>query len=415
MGLGYLRRHLRPLATVGVVSVAGIGASTIFQALTGRALGPAAFGLLAAFLSIVNIAAIGGSALQNATAVATARALLETVPVPSSRTRRDGPLIEALTLGGIGAVLVIALAGPLSQRVGTSTLAIALAGLTVLPSFLFSVAEGRLQGAGRAHAVAGWSSASQVLRLVLAVVVLVVGLGAVAVLVAVLVAIVAAAVGATWHARRHFVRTGDAAFNRHSWVLIFLTLAFAWLTSIDVMLVRTYAPEHQSGMFAAAAVLAKLVLIVPTTLSLYLLPRFVHRRSDRDTMNFGVNVVLGTVGAVGLAGAGAFLVLGAPIVRLFFGAGYEESITLLPILGLAYVPWALAQGLLIRLTASVSRRALVVLVAAAVVQWAVARAVLPDLRAMGLTIGLLGLAVAGALFVLHLGRREQVPVVEEVA
>jgi len=398
MRLGYLRRHAAPLATVGAVSVVGILASTLFQALTGRGLGPAAFGLLAAFLSIVNIAAIGASALQNSVAVATARTLSGAPDAPAAPRRWDGAMVEGVALGGGGALVVAALAGPLSGRLGTSVMAV-----------LFSVAQGRLQGAGRATAVAGWSTASQVLRLVLAGVALLAGLGAVSILVAVLLAIGAAALAAAIQADRAGLRTSTSAFTRNSVVLIGLTLAFAWLTNIDVMLVRTGAPEHPAGMFAAAAVLAKLILIVPTTLSLYLLPRFVNRREDHGAMRFGVNVVLLTVLGTGLLGAGALAILGGFVIRLFFGSGYADAVGLLPALALAYVPWALSQGLLIRLTASRSRRALVVLLAASVAQWVLARQVLPDLRAMTLVIGVLGAIVAGVFYLLHHFSRAQSP------
>ncbi len=407
--LGYLRRHAAPLATVGVISVVGILASTLFQVITGRGLGPAAFGLLAAFLSIVNIAAIGASALQNSVAVQTARTLSGVTTVSDAPRRWDGALVEGVVLGGGGAVVVAALSGVLAGRLHTSLLAVLLAAATILPSFLLSVAQGRLQGAGRAGAVAGWSTGSQVLRLLLAGAALVAGFGAVSILVAVFAAIAAAAVAATHSADRAGLRLATSPFTANSLVLIGLTVAFAWLTNIDVMLVRTGAPEHPAGMFAAAAVLAKLILIVPTTLSLYLLPRFVNRRDDRGAMRFGVNVVLLTVLGVGLLGSASLWLLDTWVIRLFFGAGYEDATTVLPLLAVAYVPWALAQGLLIRLTASRSRRALAVLVVAAVAQWVLARRVLPDLRLMTLVIGGLGVAVAAVFYLLHHINRAELP------
>jgi O-antigen/teichoic acid export membrane protein len=425
--LGYLRRHAAPLMTVGAVSVLGIVATAAFHAVTGRGLGPAAFGLLAAFLSIVNIAAIGASALQNAVAVATAQtrrdeaadlALVDgpaepagAAPDPAApRTPRpprpaprhwDGALTEAFVLGGGGSAAVALLAPILATMLGTSRLAVYLAALTILPSFLFSVAQGRLQGVGRAVAVAGWSTTSQVLRVALAGGVLLVGLGAVSVLLAVLVAVVAVMALATWQVRGAHLRTRGTAFGRRTVVLILLTGSFAWLSNIDVVLVRAGTPEQAAGTYAAAAVLAKMILILPTTLSLYLLPRFVVRRGDSGTTRFGVNVVLLTVGGAGLAAAGAMTLLGGLLVGVFFGSGFDGAVGLLPALSLAYLPWALAQGLLIRLTAAESRHALVVLVVAAVAQWALARWVLPDLGAMIAVTGGLGVAVAVIFFVLH--------------
>ena len=416
MHLGYLRRHTGPLITVGAVSILGILASAIFQAVTGRGLGPEAFGLLAAFLSIVNIAAIGASALQSSVAVATARSLAEAGGHDASlRVRRgwDSASVEALVLGGTATLVVVLLAPVLADQLTTSTLAIYLAALTILPSFLFSVAQGRLQGVGRANAVAGWSTSSQVLRVLLAAGALAVGLGAVSVLVTVLVAITAVMFAASWQVRGFHLPTTTNAFSANSVVLIMLTLSFAWLTNIDVLLVRIGSAESHAGMFAAAAVLAKMILIVPTTLSVYLLPRFVNRQGDRRALRFGVNVILLTVLGSGLVAVLALALVGRFLIAIFFGPGYQEAAALLPWLSLAYLPWALASGLLIRLTAAVSHQALIVFVVAAVIQWILARSVLPDLGAMITVVGTLGVAVATLMFILHARHGRELEVVVE--
>jgi O-antigen/teichoic acid export membrane protein len=400
ISVGYLRRHAAPLITVGGLAGLGILSTSAFHVVTGRGLGPGAFGLLAAFLAIVNIAAIGASALQNSVAVVTADP--ETATTGAPLRRLDSATIEALVLGGVVTVAILVSAPLFADWLGTSSLAVYLAALTVIPSFLFSVALGRLQGAGRATAVSGYSTASQVFRLLMAVGVLAVGLGAVSVLFAVLIAIVAVAVAASWHTRRLHVRSSARAFSRKSTVLILLTLSFAWLTNIEIVLVRANTVEDVSGAFAAGAVLAKMILLVPTVLSLYLLPRFVNRKADGTTVRYGINIVLGTVLAAGLAAAAAVAVLGDLLVGLLFGAGYDLAADLLPWMAVAYLPWALAQGLLISLTASASRQALAVLVTAAVVQWIAASVLLPDIRAMIAGIGVIGLVTTAALFVLHL-------------
>jgi O-antigen/teichoic acid export membrane protein len=399
VSLGYLRRHAAPLLTVGGLAGLGILSTSAFHVVTGRALGPGAFGLLAAFLAVVNIASIGASALQNSVAVVTAEAVASDEP---SGRRLDSATIEALALGGTATIAILLASPILADWLGTSSLAVNLAALTVIPSFLLCVSLGRLQGIGRATAVSGYSTASQVLRLLLAVAVLAAGLGAVSVLFCVLMAIVAAAVAAGWQTRRLHVRSTARAFSRKTTVLILLTLTFAWLTNIEVVLVRANTVEDVSGAFAAGAVLAKMILLVPTVLSLYLLPRFVFRGSDRAAVRYGVNIVLATVLTSGLASAGVVVLFGDTLVRLLFGPGYDLSAQLLPWMAIAYLPWALAQGLLISLTARASRSALMVLVAAAVVQWIAASLLLPDVRAMIAAIGIIGVLTTATLFVLHL-------------
>ena len=400
MSLGYLRRHAWPLISVGGLAVLGIASTSGFHVVTGRGLGPAGFGLLAAFLAIVNIASIGASALQNSVAVVTAASLAAPAE-ERPRRRLDGATVEALVLGG-GIAGAIVLASPLlADALDTSRLAVNLAALTIVPSFLFCVALGRLQGMGEARLVSGYSTASQVLRLLLAVAALAAGLGAVSVVVAVLVAIVAVAALAGWQTRGLQVR-GSGAFSRKSTVLMLITLSFAWLTNIDVVLVRIHTVDDASGAFAAAAVVAKMGLLVPTVLSLYLLPRFVFRGADAGAVRFGVNIVLATVLASGLALAGVVALFGDLLVSILFGSGsgYAPAAALLPWMTVAYLPWALAQGLLINHTARASSRAVVVLVVAGVLQWAVATVLLPDLRATIVAIGIIGVLTAGALFAL---------------
>jgi O-antigen/teichoic acid export membrane protein len=401
MSLGYLRRHALPLVWVGGLAVLGIASTSAFHVVTGRGLGPGGFGLLAAFLAIVNIASIGASALQNSVAVVTADALT-TTPAARVRRRLDGATVEALVLGGgIAGALVVA-SPLLADALNTSRLAVNLAALTIVPSFLFCVALGRLQGAGRARLVSGYSTASQLLRLLLATAALAAGLGAVSIVLAVLVAIVLPAALATWQTRGLQV-AGTAAFSRKSTVLMLITLSFAWLTNIDVVLVRINTVDDVSGAFAAAAVLAKMGLLVPTVLSLYLLPRFVFRGADAGAVRFGVNIVLLTVLVSGLVLAGVVAVFGDLLVSILFGSGsgYGPAAALLPWMTVAYLPWAVAQGLLISHTARASSRAVVVLLVAGVLQWVAATVLLPDLRAMIVSIGVIGALAATALFVLH--------------
>lgn len=398
MSLGYLRRHAWPLISVGGLAVVGIASTSAFHVVTGRGLGPGGFGLLAAFLAIVNIASIGASALQNSVAVVTAAAVAAE-PQDRPRHRLQGATVEALVLGG-GFTGAVVLASPLlADALSTTQLAVNLAALTIVPSFLFCVALGRLQGTGRAGLVSGYSTASQVLRLLLAIAALAAGLGAVSVVLAVLVAIVAVAALASWQTRGLQV-AGGPAFSRKSTVLMLITLSFAWLTNIEVVLVRMYTADDVSGAFAAAAVLAKMGLLVPTVLSLYLLPRFVFRGADAGAVRFGVNIVLVTVLASGLALAGVVALFGDVLVSLLFGSGYGLAASLLPWMAVAYLPWALAQGLLISHTARASSRAVVVLVVAAVLQWVAATVLLPDVRAMIVAIGVIGALTAAALFVL---------------
>ncbi|MFF1878068.1 lipopolysaccharide biosynthesis protein [Leifsonia sp. NPDC058230] len=391
-------QHGRALAEIGAVTILGVLATTGFQIVTIRGLGPAEFGLLASFVAIINVASIGSAALRNSVAVVTAS---QTGPTGRHRWF-DGPMIEALVLGAIGTIGVLVLAPFLASSLGSSPATLILTAIAITPYFLFARAQGLLQGAGNSRAVVWWSTGAQLAQLVLAVLVLLAGFGAIGVLVVLVVCAIGGAVGASFEARKIAVQSATRPFTLQSTIVLALTIGLAWLTNADVVLVRAHAPEAVAGAFAAAAVLIKTTLIIPATLSLYLLPRFVNRRGDASMMRLGVNVVLGVTLASGLLMLAVVSIAGDLIVHILFGAGYSASVQYLPLFALTWIPWALAQAILIRITASASLVGVGVLVIAIVAQYVGALIVLPDVMAMMILNGCVGLFAFGAMYVVHL-------------
>lgn len=396
---GFAASHGRAILTIGAVSALGILASAGFQIVTIRGLGPLGFGLLASFLALVNIAAIGSSALRNSVAVATADA---GVPAPVVAPRRfDSSLVEALVLGGLSTVGILVVAPLLAASLGANLTALALTAAVVSPYFLFSRAQGLLQGRGDSRSVVWWSTGAQVAQLGFTIVALALGLGAIGVLVGLLLTAVLGTVGASYQSRNIITARTTRPFSRRSLVVLLITLSFAWLTSIDVVLVQLGTSDAVAGAFAAAAVLIKTTLIIPATLSLYLLPKFVGRKNDASMTRLGVNVTLAITFVSGLLMFGLVTVAGERIVAILFGAAYDASAELLPLMALMWIPWAMAQGLLIRLTASSSRGGLLILVAAIGVQWVGSTLLLPDLPAMIILNGAVGFLALAGLFAIH--------------
>ncbi|EYR64768.1 hypothetical protein N866_05160 [Actinotalea ferrariae CF5-4] len=394
----HLVRHGRALLGVGLVSGVGVAATAAFQFVAIRGLGPAEYAVLASALALLNVASIGSSALRNSVAVAVADAGAASATSARPR-RRDGSITEAWVLGAVCTV-GLAVAAPLASG-GLDVWVLALVALAVAPYFLFSRAQGLLQGGGRAKAVVLWSSGAQVAQLVLAAVVLLLGGGATVVLAALAFVAVAGAVGSSVQAARERLTTSARPFGRDTTVVMALTIVFAWLISMDVVLVRAGAEPVVAGGYAAAVVVVKSTLIVPATLSLYLLPRFVARRGDAAMSRTGTNVTVMIALAGGLAMVAVVALLGDLVVSVF-GGGYETVGEVLVPLALAWVPWAAIQALLIRVTATRSRTGLAVLLTAALVQWTGARMILPDLMGFIVFSGVLGTVIALALFIVHL-------------
>lgn len=398
-GLGvHVRSHGRALLAVGVASALGIVASFTFQLLSARFLSPADFGLLAAFFVIVNVAAIGSASLQSSVTVQTASAL--TAPEKDAQKARRWPL-DATLLGVGGAAVIAALAPWLATALSTTPLVILAAAVTVPMSFVFADAMGLLQGAAQVSKAVWWSTFSQIARVLFAVLAIAVGTGLGGIIGAVLAALVVAVVGGLWTARR-VPRPANGVFSEAGITIVVLTVAFAWLTSSDVIFLRAGAPEDLAGMYASVTVLVKTGFLLPATLSLYLLPRFVKHRDNPNLSRTGVLATLALSLATSAAMILVFLVLGEWIVALIYPAAYAPATALLVPTALAYVPWIAAQGMMIKMTSSASRAAAVLLVLAAVAQWITFTLTIPDITAMLVSYAAIGTAVLILFFAIDM-------------
>lgn len=394
-------QHGSALLGIAAASALGIAATAGFQVVASRGLGPREFSLLTAFLAFINIAAIGSTALRNAVAVDVAEASAR-AGTGAHRRRFDSSAVEALTLGTACTIALVVLAPWLAGSLQSSVSAPFIAAATVLPYFLFARALGILQGRRRARAVVWWSTLAQVVQLLLALVVLALGWGATGVLLVYLLTILAVTFGSWRMTRGIAAASGRRPFNSVTTVVLLLSIAFAWLTSVDVILVRSGATEAAAGAYAAGAVLVKTTLILPSTLSLYLLPRFVSGKGNPALSRLGVNLTVGLTFVAGVVIAGVLWFGGSPITRLLFGDAYSETAQLLPAMALSWIPWAMTQAILVRITAVASRWGLVVLVSAATVQWVGAKLALPNLDAMIVVNGVVGITAFVLLFAIHL-------------
>lgn len=383
---GHIHAHARGLSAVALATVIGILASFLAQVLSARYLAPAEFGLFSAFLVIVNVAAVGSSSLQNTVTVHTAGTTAASV-----RARSRWPW-EAIAIGVAGGVAVAAVSPLIAQSLETDVAVVLAAAVSIPLSFVFADALGLLQGSGNVAKAVWWTTGSQLVRVGLILLTIVVGAGIGGVIGAVIASIAVCLVGAEWAARR-IRRPDTGAFSITGATIIVLTVAFAWLTTSDVIFLRAGAAEDVVGTYAAVTVLVRAGLIVPSTLSLYLLPRFVRNKDNARLSRVGVLVTLGVSFATSTAMVLLFALFGEWIVALIYGERYAAAVALLVPTALAYLPWIAAQGLLIKMTSSASKGAAAILVAAVVAQWAIFTAVIPDVSAMLWGYGIIGAVV----------------------
>jgi O-antigen/teichoic acid export membrane protein len=302
----------------------------------GRALGPDAYGLVAALQSIVVVASLPVVALQwsiarvvagsdegnRASAMATYRRALI----------RGSVIAMGMALLATLVTLIIDLAG---QNVPLVPLIITYSSVAAMVPLL--LACGALQGAHRYTGLA-WSYASSgVLRAPLLLLLLSIPFltdvdGAV---LSVGVAIAIGAIWAMWLTRR------DLAIRerppRDTWldflsalpaVMVGLT-GIAMLSNIDVVAAKLSIGGEQAGLFGAASVVAKALLVVPQALTLVLLPRVAEReaRGQRTGSLLAAGILV-----MAVAGALAMLIcipLAEPIMHIAFGAQFTSASTLL--------------------------------------------------------------------------------------
>lgn len=404
----HVRHHARGLTTIAAASILGMFSTFVYQVVSARYLAPADFGLLAAFFVVVNTAAIGSSSLQNAIVVKTAEELA--YGQPASARPRKWP-VEALIIGGGGGVAVALLSSSLADQLDTSP-AVVLAGAATIPlGFLLADAVGRLQGSGNVVGAVWTSTAVQVARVILLLGAMAIGLGLAGVIGAVVASTLVVLIGALI-AARHTHRPAGRVLGLSGLSIVVLTTTFAWLTNSDVLYVRAGTPDDVAGAFASAAVLVKVGMLIPSTLSLYLLPRFARNRQNARLRKVGSYAVLAISFATSLAMIVFFGIFGQGLVVLLFGDEYSSAAAILVPLAVAYLPWVAAQGLLISLTSSASRAGAIVLVLAAAAQFIVFPLALPDLAALTWAIGTIGGFVLVTFFVIDVvgSRRGQQPV-----
>lgn len=401
---GHVRAHARGVLIVVVGSAVGALAALAFQLVTARALGPAGFGLLSAFFTIINVAAIGSSSLQNSVAVSTASDL---ALGGGSTSRTRGWPVEAAIVGVAGGVVVAALSPFLSDVLDTTPLLVAVAAVSVPLSFLLADSVGLIQGTGDAAAAVWWSTIAMLVRVVLVLVAILAGGGVGGVVAAVVAGMAVSAIAAAVPARR-VPRPRRAVLSTQGLTVIVLTVAFAWLTGADVFFLRALGTETEAGLYAAVTVLVKSSFIIPSTLSLYLLPRLVRNRGNRALERVALLVTLGVSVLTGLMVVVAFAAFGPWLLNLLYSGQYDSAAPLLIPTALAYTPWIAAFGVLVRMTSLASKTCALFLALAVVVQSIGFSFLLPDISAMIAFLGILGVVVLTVMLIIDLraGRHE---------
>lgn len=270
-----------------------------------RSLGPAGYGEFASLMTIAVIMSIPALAVQSWTARTTAQ---------GSDARAIMPTTAALSLlSGVATGGVVLAMAPLIDT--TAVPAAVACALLVAPMAWLSAAEGFLQGLGRLRAFATLILLSGVARLLFAAAAMLWGDGAWRVVAGVAVGTLAvAAVG--WLVVEGQLPSGHL---RPQWGPV-LRIASAtgaiWvIANVDVVVARIALPNHDSGLYAVGAMIARAVQFAPQFVALSAFAALTDPRRTRRVLA----AAAGKVAGIGLA-ASLFLAVAGPwLVPLVFG------------------------------------------------------------------------------------------------
>jgi glycosyltransferase involved in cell wall biosynthesis len=310
-------------------------ANFLFQLMVARILDPSAFGAMAALLGLILIFEVPANALQ----VLVAR---EVSGAHSRRAGTAGPvavpvggLIAGAVLWGAAVCVTFVFAAPLLEsflHLPSLTTA-ALVALDVVPIAIAAVPRGVLLGEQRYVLLGVGLVAGAVVKVGLGTLLVHHGLGIEGAMAAIVVGeLVTAAL--LLPAMRGRATDGQPTTRRVQWRgatgPATAYTGYWLLTGVDLILGRHFLPPDASGLYAAAATVAQMVLILPGAVAAFVLPRLMTpaTRHARRTLVHAV----ATIAVLQLVVAGTMIVGAHWIVAGLFGGQYASSTSIVVIL-----------------------------------------------------------------------------------
>jgi len=332
------------LAATTVANVLGFG----YQLVMARLLTKEQYAILIALFGVLILESISSQVIQSATArlAAQYRARAEEGALHQFVRRWSIRVAVAMALL---AVLVVALAGPISAALALPSLAVAVLGVSLFFAGMFTFALGLLQGLARF----GWMGSVLIVqagsRLVLGVGFVLLGFGvngafagaAAAIAVSVLVA--ALPLAPLLRAARRATTTVElgAEETRFFAFAAVVLLAYAALTNVDAVLAPAVLSPAEAGTYAGAVTLGKIVLFAPIALGFLVLERTARAHARGEPTERPLFVALGLVLATSGLAALAYVVAPAFFVNLVVGSQYPATVGVAPIYGIAALSNAL--------------------------------------------------------------------------
>ncbi len=336
------RRHAGALSLLAATTVANALAYG-YQVVMARLLRPADYAILTALFGVLILEQVSSQIIQSATAKLAAQyqarddraALLQFV-------RR---WLGRLAAGGAAlAFVVVALASFIASGLALPYASVLLLAATLFLAFLFTFTLGLLQGLARFGWMGGALIVQAGLRLAAGILFVRAGGGVQGAFFGATVAI-AVSLLATLLPLRSLIGTAfvapaagktlGGAETRFFGLAAIVLLAYAALTNVDAVVVRSILTPDEAGAYAGAVTMAKIVLFAPIAVGFVLLERTARahaRGEDTDRALFlAIALVLATSGLVALA----YLVAPDFLSGVIVGSQYPETAALVGAYGVA--------------------------------------------------------------------------------
>ena len=332
------------LAATTVANVLGFG----YQLVMARLLTAEQYAILIALFGVLILESISSQVIQSATARLTAQYRARDDEDALHQFVRRWSVRVAIAMAGL-ALLVVVLAGPIAAGLALPALAVTILGVSLFFAGMLTFALGLLQGLARF----GWMGSVLIVqagaRLVLGVALVLFGFGvngafagaAAAIAVSVLVAALPLA-PLLRAARRSttVVELGSEETKFFAFAAVVL-LAYAALTNVDAVLAPAVLSPGDSGTYAGAVTLGKIVLFAPIAVGFLLLERTARAHARGEPTERPLFVALGLVLATSGLAALAYVVAPAFFVNLVVGGQYPATVAVAPIYGIAALSNAL--------------------------------------------------------------------------
>jgi len=332
------------LAATTVANVLGFG----YQLVMARLLSAEQYAILIALFGVLILESISSQVIQSATAKLAAQYRARGEEDALHQFVRRWSIRVAIAMASL-ALLIVALAGPISGALALPAISVAILGVSLFFAGMLTFALGLLQGLARF----GWMGSVLIVqagsRLVLGVAFVLTGLGvngafagaAAAIAVSVLVATLPLA-PLLRAARRStaIVELGGEETRFFAFAGVVL-LAYAALTNIDAVLAPAILSPAEAGTYAGAVTLGKIVLFAPIAVGFLLLERTARAHAQGEPTERPLFLALGLVVATSGLVALAYVVAPAFFVNLVVGSQYPATVAVAPIFGIAALSNAL--------------------------------------------------------------------------